>query len=127
MAGEWGEAHRREALRRTYEIAAEMVGEGRCDPADRAAANAMQMVVEEIGFRGLLVNWIGLDPARIDREVARVRALAEGRLVRETGARLSDSKQFLTLDAARRARREIAKIEGRRLYVIHVTRIRRAR
>lgn len=47
--------------------------------------------------------------------------------MRTAGARdISDSKQFLTLEAAHRARRAIAKIEGRRrLYVIRVTRIRR--
>lgn len=80
----WTEAHRREALRRTHEIAAEVSPEAPAN-AERLALCAHAWTVNEKKWRSLLrmPGHAGLDPARIDREVRRVRGLAEGRLVRE--------------------------------------------
>jgi len=81
-AAEWTEAHQREAVRRTYELAAAEAGRG-----DRIAADLF--VVEAWGFAASEERWrrsltiCDIDPARIDREVRRVRALAEGRIVRD--------------------------------------------
>lgn len=85
----WGKVHTREALRRTYEIAAELVA---TDPETAArlgrvcaapmAEGAWRAFLEGAPTRG--APRLGLDRARIVREVRRVRALAEGRLVRET-------------------------------------------
>jgi hypothetical protein len=89
----WDERHRREALRRTYEIAAEMAYEGRhrfawwIQPSGDSGQELEYSSEQE--WRDLLKGedrstGSGLDAARIDREVRRIRALAEGRLVRET-------------------------------------------
>jgi hypothetical protein len=78
---EWTEAHRREALRRTYEIAAGFAGAGH-DAAAAWIRSALGWVDSEAHWREAL-GLASVDPARIDREVRRVRALAEGRLVRE--------------------------------------------
>lgn len=88
VARPWTDAHRREALRRTYEIAAEAC-EKRPSADIRNGLAAMSYDVEagEDRWRAALAQWLQIDPARIDREVRRVRALAEGRLVRETDTR----------------------------------------
>jgi hypothetical protein len=72
---EWTEAHAREALRRTYEIAAELA-----DPNNGGPWIA-GLVFGNIGDEGLwrtLLSGGGLDAARIDREVRRVDRLARG-------------------------------------------------
>lgn len=84
----WTEAHQREALRRTYEIAAELVVAGRADEASYLVIDVGVYVVSEWKFRLNFRNdggsdGPGFDDVRINREVRRVRALAEGRLVRE--------------------------------------------
>jgi hypothetical protein len=92
----WDERHRREALRRTYEIAAEMAYEGRhrfawwIQPSGDSGQELEYSSEQE--WRDLLKGedrstGSGLDAARIDREVRRVDGLATGRLVRETSER----------------------------------------
>lgn len=81
----WTEAHRREALRRMREIAA--ICATSTDGSERAVGHGMLRNTspsDEAGFRIILAESAYMTAARIDREVARVRALAEGRLVRET-------------------------------------------
>lgn len=78
----WGEAHRREALRRTYEIAAELSSQFPID-ADEMCMSAGMYAESAEKFRTNLKGYGDIDATRIDREVRRVRALAEGRLVRE--------------------------------------------
>lgn len=85
-AARWGEAHAREAMRRGYEIAAYFAADDRTDDAQTLAEI---IVVEEVDseqdYRQLLAG-SGFDAARIEREVRRVRGLADDppRLVRET-------------------------------------------
>lgn len=81
----WTEAHRREALRRTYEIAGEFAESTRGVVPDGILECPRQMAQEEQTWRADLGSC--LSAARIAREVRRVRALAEGRLVRETSER----------------------------------------
>ena len=90
----WGDREQREAHRRTYELAAEMIGtdsaapstgnpqRGQCLLADTAAAYAFGSTRTEATWRSTLKSLL-FSPERIDREVRRVRAIAEGRLVRE--------------------------------------------
>lgn len=82
MEKPWTEAHRREALRRTYEIAAEIAAKDDSNAAAWLCEGAAGYAQTEALWRSELGDHC--DPARIDREVRRVRALAEGRLVRET-------------------------------------------
>lgn len=77
----WGEAHRREAEPRTFELAAEQIRAGEYD-GDKFV-ELTENAQREDWWRSALAE-MGFDAARIDREVRRVRALAEGRLVRET-------------------------------------------
>ncbi len=77
----WTEAYAREALMRTYEIAAEIVGAQSSADADTPADGAFADVESEAEWRKALHPYI--EDARINREVRRVRALAEGRLARE--------------------------------------------
>lgn len=76
-APQWTEAHRREARARLYEIAAERV-------RTTGRESSSYSMREEAGFRYALEREFEFDPARIEREVRRVRGLAEGRLVRES-------------------------------------------
>jgi len=112
-------------VRRTYELAAAEAGRG-----DRCAADLF--IVEAWGFAASEERWrrnltiCNLDPARIDREVRRVRALAEGRLVREVRfkvrGRLGESEETSDrAEAAEACRDRVA--SGDR--VVKVTRIRR--
>lgn len=137
MAAKWTRAHAREAMRRTYEIAAELAGDGRYGAAwmlipPKANDN---IAPSEDFWRGWLssVGAYGkpaLSPARITREVGRVRALAEGRLVRELGGRryvVSQPGQidedFATPAGAASA---AATRHGATAHTFRVTRIRRA-
>lgn len=125
----WIEAHRREALRRTYEIAAEM------QPYEAAwlTQGAESYAKNEVAWRNNLSdeNSAALSVGRIDREVRRVRALAEGRLVRETTWRVeyptgnNDRSVWTNLaDAREEAKPNKWRVAAR---VVRVTRIRRAR
>lgn len=87
----WGEPHSVEALRRTFEIAAEFAAAGQFgvawwlvppSPGDNIAPSE-ELWREHLGSVGV-DGKASIDKARIDREVRRVRALAEGRLVRTT-------------------------------------------
>lgn len=81
---EWTDAHRMEALRRTYELAAELAAlsteqgriEGLLGGAHVIAADGIDRWAEDL-------RDAGFDVARVDREVRRVDGLATGRLVRE--------------------------------------------
>lgn len=88
----WTIAHQNEALRRTYEIAAIMAARGDTTFGDvngdspgahQAQAMGGYPTATEVEFRQGLATWACFDSKRIDREVFRVRALAEGRLVRK--------------------------------------------
>lgn len=88
----WTEAHQREALRRRYELAAELESAGFSNAA-RMMASREWVVIESDWRRQLAGDAVreggeyaptGFAWARIDREVRRVDALATGRLVRET-------------------------------------------
>ena len=74
----WTAKHKREAMRRTYEIAA-TIDARRADDIARAASWGAEC---ERRYRDNL-SAAGLDAQRIERDVRRVRGLAEGRLVRE--------------------------------------------
>lgn len=141
MSEEWTDAHRREALRRTYEIAAWLVSEGRENDARSLIANLGEGVPDEETWRAYL--YVGDGPAfsdaRIDHEVRRVRALAEGRLVRETVHRVRYDNNTrpdgawdaytvsLPREKARKTLRAMNKDCGWTGAVVRVTRIRRAR
>lgn len=130
---EWAEAHRREARIATRRLA---------DDADLAGNPALAMALTSIAntATGAQIStdskWrerlrlVGLTDARIEREVRRVRAFAEGRLVRETewiivsGSRARRSFN----DTLEEARTELwawrATDDG--AHIVRVTRIRRA-
>lgn len=120
MTKPWTEAHRREALRRTYEIAAELAGAG--SPYARGLAED-PFVASEDGWRGWLAA--GIDAARINREVRRVRALAEGRLVRVTTWCMRANGSTCDFTSAADARQWRGHHEPMRA-VVRVTRVRRA-
>jgi hypothetical protein len=92
----WGVEHSREAMIRAYEIGAELT---RTDRGDAAYFMNGLAVRSEEGFRASLWRF---DPARIDREVRRVRGLAEGRLVREPYVRIGQDYWTGTEEGARR-------------------------
>lgn len=79
----WGEAHQRETARRLYEIAAEYAGRGD-DLRALEIASEITDDLSEAAFRESLFDPPGPDMGmvQIEREVRRIRALAEGRLVR---------------------------------------------
>lgn len=119
----WTDAHRREALRRTYEIAAEFV-------AAESARRAAYLVIDAHSYAAIEQDWRedladtrgpAFDAARIDREVQRVHALATGRLVRETLWQSRGGAWFATREEAiehGRGRRDMD-------HVLRHTRIRR--
>lgn len=135
---EWTEAHKREAERRTYEIAANL---SPCEPlaAHNLARGANECAERASAWRGLLLVALSSLPdadvlrvsARIDRETRRVDALATGRLVRETGyeigVRTKDGFHMQAwrpdLDAAEKAR----DTNQHGPHIVRVTRIRRAK
>ncbi len=84
MSAPWTEAHRREALRRGYEIAAGLEATRPTVP-QATGVHIDARTVDD--FRATLDIW-GLPVTRVEREVRRVRALAEGRMVRETQWRI---------------------------------------
>ncbi|HSN16444.1 MAG TPA: hypothetical protein VLT61_17550 [Anaeromyxobacteraceae bacterium] len=118
---EWGPKHSLESDARSMEIAAEL---RRAGNVSASYGLACAPSATESDFRRS-IGAAGLGPARIDREVRRVRGLAEGRLVRETGWR-GTSRDGSTLAwtqdpaTARRWRETGAR-------VVRVTRIRKVR
>ncbi len=116
----WTEAHRREALRRTYDIAAELTGAGG-DFFPHISPGNVETVRH---FRATLAGHARLDTARIDREERRVRGLAEGRLVRENGWRGNSRDGSVLAWTTSPAVAATWKSSGAR--VVRVTRIRRA-
>lgn len=126
----WTEKHRREALRRTYEIAAEIVSTGRHLDADMFVNCAREHCATERKFQ-VHVAFVFADHIRIDREVRRVHALAEGRLVRETQwkvrGRLGDlGGPYDNAEEARKVARGKALAGLADVQIVRVTRIRRA-
>jgi hypothetical protein len=77
----WRQKHQREALRRIYEIAGEAVAACGEDVGLSIAVSALWSAASEQHFRDGLAE-AKFDHARIEREVRRVRGLAEGRLKR---------------------------------------------
>jgi len=76
---EWGEDHRREALRRTYEIAAELIANDDEIGAELITSDPSVVAGDEFLWRKSLMRVgpeAGFTKDRIDREVRRVRALA---------------------------------------------------
>lgn len=130
----WTEAHRREATARTYEIAADIVRREGMGPRTGAAWIAKLIegnVFNEESWRGMLrPGNAGFAPDRVDREVRRVRALAEGRLVRETTwfVRYRNGTYSQTVPTREQAVEIVdkAKSRGERARLVSVTRIRRA-
>lgn len=130
---QWTEAHRKEALARQHEIAAGLVRGGNYEQAQTLVGEDFEDAAREDWWRGALYR-AGLDHARIDREVRRVCALAEERLVRETSSawRVTDKTTGKTI-AERRNRddagRELIAVGGRmhaRIVRVRITRIRKA-
>lgn len=78
----WRQKHQREARRRIYEIAAEVDGVSSEHVASSIVASVLWSSASERHFRDGLAE-ANFDQNRIDREVRRVRGLAEGRLTRE--------------------------------------------
>lgn len=135
MSGsEWTDAHRREAVRRLYEIAAEFIGIDSEDPmgpqrgqilmASSITLRPWSYAETEAIWRCELINY-HLDAARISREVRRVRRLAEGGLVRETVWQARDEDgDVIREDEDERHANDLLGAEGVR--IVKVTRIRRA-
>ncbi|HSM93421.1 MAG TPA: hypothetical protein VLT47_11095 [Anaeromyxobacteraceae bacterium] len=123
----WTEAHRQEALRRTYELAAEIADvNDRRNGGPWIARHAFANVFDEQRWRGLLSSTF--DAARIEREVRRVRGIAEGRLVREKGYRYEIRQGAYWLGS--RAHREDAaaaskEAPGSHVVTVTIRRIRR--
>jgi hypothetical protein len=80
VSAPWTEAHRREAIRRIYELAAELSAENLCG-AESMAKRALWYSEAAALWSAFLGSWFDAD--RVKREVRRLRGLAEGRLVRE--------------------------------------------
>lgn len=114
MTAPWTEAHEAERHRRTYEIAATL----RPVEAVAMVRHDFHGSIGEAGWRRVL-DGAGLDPARIDREVRRVRGLARGRLMRETWWRVGLC-WYADRDRAKQERRDMG------APMFRVTRIRRA-
>ncbi len=133
----WGDAHRREALARLGQIAAHFVL-NRCEDAARrlslgspnrpSSSVADPRAPTERAWRTCLAEG-GLSEPDIEREVARVRALAEGRLVRDTFVRVVDDDTICGEGRTRGEAEQHALFRGFSLAdvrVVRVTRIRRA-
>jgi len=125
----WTEAHQREARRRCYELAAELAGVGRdADAGDLAAAAQGLGTADEERFRYMLAG-VDFADGDIKRAVKRVRALAEGRLVRETvwALRSAWSVAETTEPWRVEAWRKIRGPGDKLVKLVKITRIRRAR
>lgn len=89
MSKPWAEKHRREAAARLYELAAAKTRAGDDIAALEIAVAVPEEAMTEADFRTILFDPPGADMGvtEIEREVRRVRALAEGRLVRQSDVR----------------------------------------
>lgn len=124
----WDERHQREANARTYEIAAELhrrdwkpgrrLGD---EPSASYALAASDQIATENDFI-VALTYAGLDATRIDREVRRVRDLAEGRVVRDTTWRAGSRERGTEYDNPADARKHV---RNSGLRMVKVTRIRR--
>ena len=95
---EWTEKCQHEALPRFLELAAEQMRKGRYD-GDKLG-ELTENAKREDWWRYALAE-IGVDSARVDREVRRIDALATGRLVREPerwGVKAKDETRKARLD-----------------------------
>lgn len=125
-AAPWTEAHQREALRRTYELAAELAGRGMVDEAFELCEVPRNMARSVASWRASL--GCGFDAVRVKREVRRVRALAERRLVRETVTfYVVPQSDHDVVSVHREAVESRAQQADTPVRTIRVTRIRRAR
>lgn len=121
----WTEKHRREALRAMLMICYGHTFDRPGDVAPRSTVFRVPVsdADSEESFRAALAT--AMRPVRIDREVRRVRALAEGRLVREerwhVGACVWDNET----DARTYARECRRRFPRTKPPVVRVTRIRR--
>jgi len=124
VSTEWTEKHRLEARAACYRLAAERALAG-LPPSGLLTGHVRDVV----GFMATLER-AGLDAKRVVREVRRVRALAEGRLVRETLVRVVDDDMICGEGRSRGEARQHAAFRGYSLAdvrIVRVTRIRRAR
>lgn len=122
-AATWGEAHRREATRRTYEIAAELASGDEEDDAF-AVACSIRWCDTEARWRDMLDPV--LSPARISREVRRVDGLTTGRLVRETAYAVRSPGGSVEWQTEEQARVWLSDHAPRDAKLIRITRIRKA-
>lgn len=118
----WGDAHRREAKIGTRRLADEADIGGHPVRAQAltliaASATGVNMATEAVWCERLRL--VGVDAARVRREVARVRALAEGRKIREVKWRVGDGRIEYSEDVARSL---LSSFEGP---LVRVTRTRR--
>ncbi len=118
MSGKpWTEKHRCEARRCVRELAA-------LSDVDALAVDAVDACREEITFRASVAT-LGADVTMV---VARVRALAEGRIVRETFVRVMDEDMICGEGRTRGEAKQHALNRGYSLAdvrIVRVTRIRR--
>lgn len=121
-AKSWTEAHRREAARRIYELAAELSASNLLG-AESLANRAIRYSNSESGWRDFVAGWF--DPARVDREVRRVRALAEGRLLREPIEWWAKTRNGTGIKG--NDREEAESMCGKGYGLVRISRIRRAR
>lgn len=123
----WTKTHQREAYAAGCRALAVVALEVGASEAWARPAGLLGDVNAEVWFRAWLSRAVGFDTARVDREVRRVRALAEKRLVREVVWIARTASGATTMPAC--ATPEEAKFI-RRQYpatrIVRVTRIRRA-
>lgn len=84
----WDERHRREAWTRIFELTAAALRASTKPLGKTDALDPDLLVHDEVTFREWGLRFHGFDDARKDREVRRVRDLAEGRKVRLLGYRV---------------------------------------
>ena len=122
----WTDLHKREALRRTYELVAELIGQGRDSDAEELLEVPHNMAELEETWRADLGSAFSAE--RIEREVRRVHALAEGRLVRREGWGFKTGPEGLRVTeklAARPIPRDLAAQTGLiNLFVRRILRVR---
>jgi hypothetical protein len=128
----WTEAHKREGYGAVVRAAIEVAQAGDERRAKSILGAVLWSGASEAHLRDGLSEAYPDDHARVDREIRRVRALAEGRLVRETvwravsrlGDVSNDFQERAPLVAALRDAGRTREANGDRL--VRVTRIRKA-
>lgn len=106
----WGDLHRLAAFRRLLRVADELIVAGRVTPADRLAARACDMAIDERSFRSALAQYAGLDDARVEREVVTLRQRVEPATAGAVD-QASASGEVLGEDALRSYLQELERIE----------------